>query len=165
MVNGQIVDSIQHLFIGNSLCATDSAGRICLPGFVRSILDRRSNSRTIVIGRHERDPCLVGYDRGFTAILARDCQRRRLAEEATDPAAHHARARRVFGFTEEAELDRRGRISLPPMMRRYARIDDLALVVGTGGAFEIWNPELALASGDSGLSELAGFRLHMPLAA
>jgi MraZ protein len=159
------VDSIEHLFIGNALCASDSAGRICLPGFVRSILDRRSDSRTIVIGRHECDPCLVAYDRSFARILARDCQRRRLAEEAADPVAQHARVRRIFGFAEEGDFDRRGRLTLPPMMRRHARIDGLALIVGTGAAFEIWNPALALASGDSGLSELAGFHLHAPLAA
>jgi hypothetical protein len=45
------------------------------------------------------------------------------------------------------------------MVRRMGRIEGLALFVGTGGAFEIWNPELAAASGDPALAELARWRL------
>ena len=46
------------------------------------------------------------------------------------------------------------------MMRRRGKIEDLALFVGTGGTFEIWNPHLALESGDADLRELAAFRLE-----
>ena len=40
-------------------------------------------------------------------------------------------------------------------MRKRGQIEDLALFVGTGGTFEIWNPQLALQSEDDGLRELA----------
>jgi MraZ protein len=46
------------------------------------------------------------------------------------------------------------------MMRRKGRIEDQALFVGVGGTFEIWNPKLALESGDTDLRELAAFRLE-----
>jgi len=46
------------------------------------------------------------------------------------------------------------------MMRRKGRIEDLALFVGVGGTFEIWNPSLALESGDEDLRDLAAFRLE-----
>jgi MraZ protein len=46
------------------------------------------------------------------------------------------------------------------MMRRKGRIEDQALFVGVGGTFEIWNPKLALESGDAELRELAAFRLE-----
>jgi MraZ protein len=45
-------------------------------------------------------------------------------------------------------------------MRRKGRIEDLALFVGVGGTFEIWNPRLALESGDQDLRELAAYRLE-----
>ena len=75
------------------------------------------------------------------AISISENERRRLAEESADPKAHFARARRTFGITEEVPYDSSGRIILPPMMRRKGQIEDLALFVGVGGTFEIWNPQ------------------------
>ena len=46
------------------------------------------------------------------------------------------------------------------MMRRKGQIEDLALFVGVGGTFEIWNPRLALDSGDEDLRDLAAYRLE-----
>jgi MraZ protein len=138
---------IEHLFSGNALGAVDAAGRVRLPRFVLETLERRSGGRRIVFGAHERDPCLSGYEPAFRAVL-----QSRLA--AGDPAM----ARRLFGFAEEAEFDARGRVALPEMMRRRGGIGALALFVGTGGAFEIWSPERALA-GDPELREIAGYRL------
>ena len=74
--------------------------------------------------------------------------------------AHFARARRTFGITEEVPYDTSGRIILPPMMRRKGKIEELALFVGVGGTFEIWNPQLALTSGDADLRELAAYRIE-----
>jgi MraZ protein len=120
-------------------------------------LERRSDSRTVVIGVHETDPCLRAYDRGYVRILHADHERCRLAESSSE--TDHARARRIFGFTEEASYGLEGQITLPPLMRRKGKIEHLALFVGTGGTFEIWNPQLALDGGDVGLRELATWRL------
>ena len=96
----------------------------------------------IVFGAHERDSCLSAYEPAHRgSLLGRDG------------------SRRLFGFAEEAEFDSRGRVTLPPMMRWKGRIGDLALIVGTGGAFEIWNPDLALEAGDPELREMAKYRL------
>jgi hypothetical protein len=46
------------------------------------------------------------------------------------------------------------------MTRRRGRIGAAALVVGTGGSFEIWNPEIARDSGDGELKRLAMFVLE-----
>ncbi len=46
------------------------------------------------------------------------------------------------------------------MMRRKGKIEDLALFVGVGGTFEIWNPYVALESGDEDLRDLAAYRLE-----
>jgi MraZ protein len=44
---------------------------------------------------------------------------------------------------------------LPPRIRRKAAIEDLALFVGVGGTFEIWNPHIAVEQGPAPLAELA----------
>jgi MraZ protein len=154
-----------HLFTGNALCGVDRKGRLILPAFVRATLARRSHNPAILVGAHESDRCLVAYDTDFVATVAEDCRRRRLIDEMASPASHHQRARRIFGFLEEAGLDKSGAVHLSPMMLRRARVDDLALVIGTGDVFEIWSPGIALASDDPGLADLAAFHLEVQQAA
>ena len=151
---------LEHLFNGSALNAVDAKGRLSVPAFIRQVIERRSDARAIIIGAHEVDPCLTAYDLNYARNLYSENERRRLNEESADPGAHFARARRTFGITEEVGYDGSGRIILPPMMRRKGRIDDLALFVGVGGTFEIWNPRLAMESGDADLRELAAYRLE-----
>lgn len=152
---------LEHLFNGSALNAVDAKGRLSVPAFIRGVVERRSDAKAIVIGKHEVDLCLTAYDRGYAKILHAENERRRLQEEQRgDAQAHYARARRTFGVTEDVPYDTSGRIILPPMMRRKGRIEDLALFVGVGGTFEIWNPRLALESGDEELRELAAYRLE-----
>ena len=158
--DGQV--ELEHLFNGSALSAVDAKGRLSVPSFIRGVIERRSDAKAVVIGMHEASPCLNAYDRGYAKILYAENERRRLIEESSggDLAAHHARARRTFGLTEDVPYDTSGRIILPPMMRRKGRIEDLALFVGIGGTFEIWNPRLALESGDEELRDLASYRLE-----
>ena len=151
---------LEHLFNGSALNAVDAKGRLSVPAFIRSVIERRSDAKAIIIGVHEVDPCLAAYDRNYARTLYSENERRRLSEEERDPQAHFARARRTFGVTEEVPYDTSGRIVLPPMMRRRGQIEDLALFVGVGGTFEIWNPQLALKSGDQDLRDLAAYRLE-----
>ena len=152
---------MEHLFRGNSLGRVEADGRVRLPEFVTRVIERRSDARAALFGAHESDPCLTGYDLEYPPLIQQDLDRRRLREEAQGAPveAHHARARRAFGFVEEADYDDRGEIVLPDMMRRRGRIEDLALFVGTGGSFEIWNPHLACEAGDPALKALAEYRL------
>lgn len=159
--NGRDVE-LEHLFNGSALNAVDAKGRLSVPAFIRGVIERRSDAKAVVIGAHEVDPCLTAYDRGYGRILQAEIERKRLIEEERggDAQAHYARARRTFGITEDVPYDTSGRIILPPMMRKKGRIEDLALFVGVGGTFEIWNPYLALESGDEDLRELAAYRLE-----
>jgi len=136
-----------------------------LPAFVRAPLAFRTDSLTILVGSHEADACLVGYDPGQAQTLLADCRRRSIAEEESAPHLHHARARRIFGFLDEVILDDSGGCMLHPMMRDRARLEDAALVLGTGEAFEIWSPQVALEGGDSDLSDLAAYHLNLQSAA
>jgi MraZ protein len=53
-------------------------------------------------------------------------------------------------------------VLLPPMMRRNGQIEDLALFLGAGETFQIWNPQLFLKDkrvpGD--MKDIARFRLE-----
>jgi MraZ protein len=47
--------------------------------------------------------------------------------------------RRLFGTSEETELDSAGRVRLPKHLIRHGRLEGSCLVVGVGDHLEIWN--------------------------
>jgi MraZ protein len=153
--------TFDHLFSGSAICSVSPEGGVTLPAFVRAQLERRSPGRAVMFGAHESDPCLTGCDVGHLPRLHADAERRRLREEAEGiaPEIHHARLRRTFGSLEEAGYDEDGRTVLPLMVRRKCAIVDLALFVGTGDNFEVWDPQRARETGCDELRELADYRL------
>ncbi len=155
---------LNHFFSGSALRAVDKAGRLTLPAFVRATLARRGGDRALMVGAHASAPCLTAYDQSVLPMLHADLERRRIGGEVGAEDAHRLRARRAFGFVEECGIDA-GTVQLPPLMRRRARIGTLALIVGTGATFEIWDAETAFASDDPDLAELAAFHLEMQTAA
>jgi MraZ protein len=158
--NVAVVD-LEHLFNGSALNAVDAKGRLSIPAFIRTIVERRSEAKAVIIGMHDADPCLAAYDRGYGRYLQQEIERRRLAEEAAGGQFNaHAARRRAFGIVEDVPYDPSGRIILPQMLRKKGQIEDLALFVGAGGTFEIWNPYLALKSEDPDLRDLAAWRLE-----
>jgi MraZ protein len=150
---------LNHLFSGNALSGVNAGVSLILPVFVRAMLGRRTDARSLLLGSHESDPCLIAYDAGYAAFLHADSERRRIGEEDRAPLASARRLRRIFGFVEEIGFGDDGAVILPPMMRRRARIGAQALVIGVGGAFEIWDARAALDHSDPDLREIAAFHL------
>ena len=151
----------EGLFRGNALRRVGGDGGVRLPAFVRAALDDRGEERRVVLGVHEQAPCLTGYDPGLAPAMQAELERLRLRDEAAGAggAAHWARVHRLFGLAEDADYDASGRVALPPLIRRRARIGELALFVGVGASFEIWDPHLAREAGDRDLRDLAEYRL------
>ena len=79
----------------------------------------------------------------------------------SDPDARTFR-RMVFAEAVNLDLDAQGRILVPPMMRMKGKLEDLALFLGTGETFQIWNPELLLKDDriPEDLKDIARFRLN-----
>ena len=150
---------VEQLYSGSALGAVGTDGTVPLPPFVRRAMGGRS-AGIVTLGAHESDPCLTAYDPDHAPALQAELERRRLRDEAAGAGSerHYARARRAFGFVEDAEVEG-DRLTLPAMMRMKGRIAELVLFVGAGTTFEIWNPHIALEEGDEGLRELAGYRL------
>jgi DNA-binding transcriptional regulator/RsmH inhibitor MraZ len=158
-------DMTDKLYMGSALCGVEPDGAIILPSFVRAPLALRSDGTTILLGSHEADICLAGYDPAQAAELQLECRRRRLEEEVSQPGACHARARRIFGLLHAVPVNAEGRCALPTLLRRRARIRDTALVVGTGEGFEIWGLQVALYHHDGGMRALAALSVEVSQAA
>lgn len=162
---GWTMFAMEHLFSGSAVAPIDAQCRLTLPAFVMSVIGHRSPGGIVVIGPHEADPCMTAFGRDHFPALASDTERRRLRDENSGLGleAHFARARRAFGFVEEAVCDSRCRVRLTPWIREKGRLERHALVVGTGATFEIWNPELACEAADASLRALAAYRLGRPI--
>ena len=156
--------ALEHLFQGSALNAVDAKGRVSVPAFLRAVIERRGDARTIVLAKHDAFPALSAYDPAYAALKHSKIERL-LEKQETDPAAELEYARRTmmaFGATEEVPYDSSGRVVIPPMMRAKGQIGELALFLGTGETFQIWNPTLFL--GDARIPEdmkdIARFRLE-----
>ena len=156
--------ALEHLFQGSALNAVDAKGRVSVPAFLRSVIERRGDARTIVLAKHEAFPCLSAYDPAYAALKHSKLERLFEKQEGDPDAALDYQQRNLMAFaaTEEVPYDSSGRIVLPPMMRRKGGIDDLALFLGAGETFQVWNPSLFLAEPTvpDDLKDIARFRLE-----
>ena len=156
--------AIDHLFRGNALNAVDAKGRVSVPAFLRSVIERRGDDRTIVLAKHDQFACLSAYDPGYAALKHAKIERQFEKDELNPEAelAYQARTLMAFGATEEVPYDSSGRIVLPPMMRRKGAIEDLALFLGAGETFQIWNPARLLADDriPEDMKDIARYRLE-----
>ena len=157
--------ALEHLFQGSALNAVDVKCRVSIPSFLRGVVERRGDARTIVLAKHEAFPCLSAYDPAYAALKHAKLERLLEKREDADPSAeleYQQRNLMAFAATEETPYDSSGRIVFPPMMRRKGQIGDLALFLGTGETFQIWNPQLLLDDEriPEDLKDIARYRLE-----
>lgn len=156
--------ALDHLFQGSALNAVDGKGRVSIPSFLRSVIERRGDAKTIVLAKHENFPCLSAYDPAYAALKHAKLERLLEKEETNADAQLEYQQRNLMAFaaTEEVPYDSSGRIVFPPMMRRKGQIGELALFLGTGETFQIWNPQLLLDDKriPEDLKDIARFRLE-----
>ena len=161
---GEFGVALEHLFQGSALNAVDAKGRVSIPAFLRSVIERRGDARTIVLAKHEAFPCLSAYDPAYAALKHSKLERLLEKEETNAEAQLEYQQRNLMAFaaTEEVPYDSSGRILFPPLMRRKGQIGDLALFLGAGETFQIWNPDLLLKDPriPDDLKDIARFRLE-----
>lgn len=148
------------LYLGCALCEVDAEGNVLLPDHTARALGLPAPDEPLFLSPHERDQCLVGYSKPHLHEIRTRTERWRLADEdaGRDAHAHHARMRRLFGIVEAAPRNERG-LLIPAVMRHLGRIESIALVVGAGDRFEIWNPHLAVTHTDPRFRELAAWQV------
>ena len=146
------------MFLGSALCEVGQDGSVTIPGFLSDAL--AGDTAELLVSKHAADGCLVGYGHEHLETLSARTEARRLADEARgeDARNHYRRMRRTFGVVEK--MPRTGAtMKIPAAMRHLGKIGTLALFVGAGDSFEIWNPDLAIESDDEQFRDLAAFRL------
>ena len=99
--------ALEHLFQGSALNAVDAKGRVSIPSFLRTVIERRGDARTVVLAKHENFPCLSAYDPAYAALKHAKLERL-LEKEETNPDAqleYQQRNLMAFAATEETPYD------------------------------------------------------------
>ena len=122
------------MFRGGSTVNLDAKGRLAFPTRYRNDLVERCEGR-VVLTVHG-DHCLMLYPAPDWEEIERKLVR--LPNQDRRPRTLQ---RMLLGFATEIEMDKSGRILIPPRLREFAGLDKRVVLAGVGNKFEIWNEE------------------------
>jgi MraZ protein len=132
----------------------DEKGRVAIPADLRAAVERNSDIRSIVVGRHPFDPCLTVHDQSWSQEkFTRIDNPAQSPFDGTGDGGARAK-RRAFGAVERAPFDASGRFVLPPFFRAKAGIGKWAFFNGAGETFDVWAPEELLKTRDQDMQEI-----------
>ncbi|MFA4873769.1 MAG: division/cell wall cluster transcriptional repressor MraZ [bacterium] len=121
------------MFRGRYHHQIDSKGRISVPSRFREILAAGSDDRVIVTNF---DNCLWAY-----ALPEWQDLERRVAALPQFKDEVKALQRVFISAASECQIDKQGRILIPPTLRDYAGISRDVVIVGMTKRFELWSHE------------------------
>ncbi|MDQ3574195.1 MAG: division/cell wall cluster transcriptional repressor MraZ [Actinomycetota bacterium] len=118
-------------FFGRYEHSLDVKGRIILPAKFRPFFERGG----YLTQYYNRCLALWTPEKFEEQMLAR--------EAAQDVSAEERNLARLWSSgTQEVEVDKQGRIAIPPHLRVFAHLEGEVLVHGAINRLELWNPEL-----------------------
>ena len=121
------------MFAGSNQLTVDEKGRVAIPARFRAQLAEQCQSQLVITMGHE--PCLEIYPAPEFSRIAADI-------EAMENRDHAELLKRAFvGRAVDTEIDKQGRVSLPPILRKLARLDSAVVLVGQINRFELWSEE------------------------
>ena len=113
--------------------SVDEKGRLMIPSRMRTEI----SGNTLVLTRGI-DACLWLFPPEEWSRITDNLM------DSTSPFSARARLiqRRIIGPAQEAEIDRAGRINVPPSLRDYAGLKKEAVILGIKRYIEIWDEEM-----------------------
>ena len=115
-------------FHGQYLHRVDPQGRVAVPARFREVF------RAGIYLTKGLDPCVWAFSlqswEAWSGTIA-----------AMSPTRRQARVlrRMVFGGAYDLQLDRQGRVLVPPPLRQYANLTDEVMLIGAGNFLELWD--------------------------
>lgn len=120
------------MFRGINAVAVDEKGRIAIPARYRDLVgDEAGGLLVVTIDTEER--CLLLYPYPQWEQIERKLE----ALPSYHPASRRIQ-RLLIGHATEVEMDRNGRILVPALLREYAGLGQMVVLIGQGKKFEIW---------------------------
>ena len=123
------------LLVGEYRLNLDDKGRLSVPAVLRHTLRElyAPDDTTLVVTRFFEN-CLVAYPKAIWL----DIQAQLL--ELPNDASSRAFVRQFCASASVCNLDRQGRLLIPPKLRQYADINGEVLVIGVAKKLELWSP-------------------------
>jgi len=144
------------MFRGLNSINMDEKGRITIPSRYRDLIDEHAEGACVVtIDTEQR--CLLLYPQPAWEEIEK-----KLENLPSFNAASRRIQRLLIGHATEIEMDRNGRILLPPLLREYASLDKLVMLVGQGKKFEIWGESQWNMARDGWLADDLGDEDNLP---
>ena len=120
------------MFRGSFEHSVDSKGRVSVPARFRDILAERYEGKLVLT--MDYDKCVMAYP---LEEWERVEEKIKAAPQSQKEVKDYMRY--VFSNAAECELDKQGRILIPPSLREGARISKAVIVVGMLNKMEIWD--------------------------
>jgi len=124
---------VQGLFRGASHLNLDAKGRLSVPARYRDELLDSCEGNLIMTVDHI-DPCLLLYPmqewleiEKKIAILPSLNKQARILK------------RLLIGYATDVNMDKNGRLLVPPPLREFAGLDKQIVLIGQGSKFEVWD--------------------------
>ena len=121
------------MFRGVAKFNLDAKGRMAIPAKFRKLLDVCCEGKIVVTVDHA-EHCLQMYPQAEWESV----EQKLISLPSLDPKVRQLK-RILMGNATECEMDKNGRILLPPKLREYADLEKEAIMSGQGNKFEIWN--------------------------
>lgn len=118
------------MFLGEYKYKIDQKGRLAIPP------EFRSEFKTGAVLRREADKCI-----SIHALPQWEEMSQKLAPATLSRSNIRRRDRLIFGTAFKVNLDAQGRIVIPSILRQYADIADIAVILGVNNHLELWNNE------------------------
>jgi MraZ protein len=115
------------MFLGSHVPRLDDKGRLILPAKFREQLESG-----VVVTRGQ-EHCLYLFP---TEEFSRLAEQLRRAPVTSKQARDYLRV--FLSGASDEDLDKQGRITIPPILRTYAGLDRDCAVIGAGQRMEIW---------------------------
>jgi MraZ protein len=120
------------MFRGSFEHSVDSKGRVSVPSRFREIISERYEGKLVLT--MDFDKCIMVYPlEEWERVEEKIKSLPQSQKEVKDYT------RFVFSNAAECELDKQGRILIPPPLREGARINKSVMVVGILNTMEIWD--------------------------
>ena len=123
------------MLVGEYSLSLDDKGRLSVPAVLRHTLREQyaPGDQTLVVTKYFEN-CLVAYPK--TVWLEIQAQLLELRNDVSTRAF----LRQFCASASVCNLDRQGRILIPPKLRQYAEIESEVLVIGVLRKLELWSP-------------------------
>ncbi len=119
------------MFQGRFIHNIDTKGRISIPAKFREIIAERYENKLILTNDFDR--CIVAYPPDEWEMLIEKVKALPMKKEVK------IFQRYFISAAMEGELDRQGRILIPPTLRNHAGLNKEVCLAGLGNWMEIWD--------------------------